>query len=343
MKRIFMVALVLLAAIGVGNVAAQSEIADLSVFVDSFESFSEEFAKSLPMNSTIGLNWSDAYIGQFLAVPPHFGVGVTAGVTTVPSDVFDSLIDDLGIVSSSGVGDLTSFGLPVPGYAFDARVGGIAVPFDAGIKIGVLPAMSLGDVDAEYTNIGFDVRYAVLDGGVVMPKLSVGVGYNRLSGRIAAPLGPSATTIASIDDPSTTGTTEDYNLVLTNPNLASEWTSNVIDFKVQLSKSFLVVEPHIGLGASYGISTVTSGIEAGLEVQDSGGAAVAGVDPADLAAAGAAINADGVTVESDVNAFAFRVFGGASVNILIMRFDLGLMYNINSGAMGATLGGRVQI
>jgi len=342
MKRTIFVAAALIALLGIGTVSAQQTIENLDVFKSSFESFSDEFAKSLPMNSAIGLNWSDAYIGQLLAVPPHFGVGVTAGFTTVPSSVFDSLIDDLGITSSSGVGDLAALGLIVPGYAFDARVGGVGVPFDAGIKVGVLPAMSLGDVDAEYSNFGFDVRYALLDGGVVMPKLSVGVGYNRLSGRIEAPLGPSATTIASVDDPSTGGT-DSYDLVLTDPTVVSEWTSNVIDLKVQLSKSFLVVEPHIGFGASYGISTVTSGVDAAIEVQDGSGNPVAGVDAEDIAAAGVDIGSDGLSIGSDVNAFAFRVFGGVSANVLIMRFDLGLMYNINSGAFGTTLGGRVQL
>lgn len=339
LKKTIVVA-AMIAVVGIAGVSAQQTIENLTVFTDAFEDFSEELAKSLPMNSTIGLNWSDAYIGQLLSVPPHFGVGVTAGVTTVPASTFDSLIDDLGITSSSGIGDLAAIGLPIPGYAFDARVGGVGVPFDAGIKVGVLPGMSLGDVDAEYTSFGIDVRYALIEGGVVLPKLSVGVGYNRLNGRIAAPLGPSETTLASVEN---ADGTETYDLILEDPTFASEWSANVIDFKVQLSKSFIVVEPHIGLGASYGISQVTSGVEADLVVEDGSGNPVAGVDPDDLAGEGAQIDSDGVTVESDVNAFAFRVFGGASFNVVIMRFDLGLMYNLNSGALGATLGGRVQL
>ncbi len=325
----------------VTGVAADDTIEDLTVFADAFEDFSDEFARSLPTNAQIGLTWSDAYIGQLLAVPPNFGVGVTGGVTTVPSSVFDDLIDDLGVTSSKGVGDLAAIGLVLPGYAFDARIGGIGIPFDAGIKFGVMPALSLGDVEAEYTNVGFDVRYAVLEGGL-LPKLSVGVGYTYLSGSISAPLGPSETTVVSVDD-ATTPAVESYALVLSDPEVASEWSSNVFDFAVQMSKSFLVLEPHIGLGASYGISSVESGIDADLEVQDGSGNPVAGVDPSDISGAGADVSSDGLSVSSDVDALTFRVFGGASINVVILRFDLGLTYTLNSGAFGATFGTRVQL
>src|SRR6056297_238320 len=152
-KTVFL--LLVVAAVLVAPVAAQDELS-LDTFEDSFDTFSGEFAKSLPMNSMIGLNWSDASIGQLLAVPPHFGVGVTTGVTTIPLSVFTDLTDDLGVDASGGVDDLPAMGVPIPGYAVDARVGGFILPFDVGVKVGLIPNLKIGDVEAEYTNIGFD-------------------------------------------------------------------------------------------------------------------------------------------------------------------------------------------
>jgi hypothetical protein len=305
----------------------------LDEFKDGFETFSEEFAKSLPMNSTIGLNWSDAYIGQLLAVPPNFGVGVTTGVTTIPGSVFTDLADDLGVDTSGGVEDVSAFGLPLPGYAVDARVGGFILPFDVGVKVGLLPGIKIGDVEAEYTNIGFDVRYAVLDGGI-LPKLSVGVGYNYLSGRIVTPLGLGETRVGSVEYDGNT-----YELVMSDPDLEFGWQANVFDFKAQVSKSFLIIEPHFGVGASVGSASTTTGLSTDITVNGGGGVTADDIGKA----AGVDISDDGLFLESTVNPVSFRLFGGTSLNLAVFRLDLGLMYNLNSGSLGGTLGARFQL
>lgn len=327
----------LLLVLVVGVAAAPVFAADtftLDTFEDSFETFAGEFAKSLPMNSTIGLNWSDAYIGQLLSVPPSFGVGVTAGVTTVPGSVFTDLTDDLGVDAGGGVDDLSAAGIPIPGYAFDARVGGIGIPFDVGLKFGTIPNMKVGDVEVEYTNVGFDFRYAILDGGV-LPKWSVGAGYNYLSGRISTPLGLGRTEISSVQYAGDT-----YTLVMEDPDLDFGWQANVIDLKTQVSKSFLVIEPHLGLGASYGLASAQTGLSTDVSVTGGSGSITAqqlgeisGVD----------IDEDGLVLSTDVTTLAFRVFGGASLNLAVFRLDLGLMYNLSSGALGGTVGARVQL
>ena len=45
-----------------------------------FQTFATAAASSLPLETSVGLNWSDAYIGQF----PHFGIGLTVGAATIP-------------------------------------------------------------------------------------------------------------------------------------------------------------------------------------------------------------------------------------------------------------------
>lgn len=336
MNRTQTVLAVVLALAVAGPVAAQIE--NLDTFQDGFQEFSDSFANSLPMNATIGLNWSDAYIGQLLAVPPNVGVGITTGVTTIPSRVFDTLIDDLNIDPSGGIDELTAFGVPVPGYAFDARVGGILLPFDVGLKFGTIPQASIGDVEAEYTNIGADIRYAILDGGV-LPKLSVGVGYSYLSGRIATPLGLGNTTIGEVPDPDDPGNT--ITLELSDPDLEFEWEASVIDVKAQLSKRFLIIEPHVGLAASFGTATTDAGLSSSVTVNGATDPTLTADELGEIA--GVDISDQGLIVSSDVSPFALRAFGGLSLNIVVLRLDLGLMYNINSGALGGTVGARVQL
>jgi hypothetical protein len=342
MNKTIPIAILITVAVLAAPVFADDTIENLDTFTSSFEDFSETFAGALPLNALIGLNWSDAYIGQLLAVPPHFGVGVTTGFTTIPTSAFDALLNDLGVSTGKGIGGIGAAGLVLPGYAIDARIGGIGAPFDVGAKVGILPGVTIGDLETEYTNVGFDVRYALLDGGVVMPKVSIGAGYSYLNGRIAMPLGPNEATITSVDD-STTGGNDNYRLVLEDPTVAYEWEANVFDLKAQISKSFVVVEPHFGLGASYAMVSADTGIDAGIVVQDSGGTTLAGVSPGDIAGEGSDVSSNGISVGTEETLFAYRVFGGASFNMVLLRVDLGLSYSINSGAWGATLGGRVQL
>lgn len=337
MKRFVPLLIAVLMVVSVSGAFAQTdEIASLDTFKSAFTNFSDEFARSLPMNSMIGLNWSDAYIGQLLPIP-SFGVGITSGFTTIPASVFTDLTSDLGITVGGGIGDLPSVGIPLPGYAFDARVGGIGIPFDVGLKFGTIGSLELGDVEAEYTNFGIDFRYAVLDGGV-LPKVSVGLGYNRLSGRVATPLGLGSTTITSVDVPG--GNPAD--VLLSDPKLDFDWTANVIDLKAQVSKSFLIIEPHFGLGAAFGSAETNAGLKSSVSAVDT----VTGnpVDLTDLQAlSGISLTEAGVSFGSDVSTFSLRAFGGASLNLALLRFDLGVMYNLTSGSLGGTLGARIQL
>lgn len=340
-KTMRVVALVLvLVALGLGSVSAQD--VSLDDFIGAFEDFAGEVAKSLPMNATIGLNWSDAYIGQFIGIPPRFGVGITAGVTTIPLAAFEDLFDTLGTALPEGLGDLERFGVPLPGYAFDARIGGFILPFDAGVKFGTL-SREMDDVAIEYTQFGFDARYAVLKGGLVMPKLSIGAGYSYLSGEIRT-AGADPIALGSVPY-EVLGQTGDAEVSLTDPALGFQWDANIIDLRAQLSKQLLIIEPSIGLGYSMGRARTTAGFTTdGVAVTATSGPLSGQTLTADdLAALGIDIGDTGATVSQTVSTNAFRVFGGMSLNILILRLDFGAMYNLSSGAMGATIGGRIQL
>jgi hypothetical protein len=354
MKRA--IAIILFLALAV--TAWGQETTSIGQYEDGFQNFVEEFSKSLPMNSTVGLNWSDAYIGQLMRVPPNFGVGVTAGVTTIPYRAFEDLFDDLGVAIPSEISDFSAVGVPFPAYAIDARIGGFLLPFDVGLKFGTLPGgVDFGDANVEYTMFGADVRYAVMEQGIgLKPDLSIALGYNRLNGAIAVPSGFGQIQIAEVpNDPNNPNNT--VTLALDEPDLEFDWGANVIDLRAQASKKILFIEPHIGLGAAFGLADSSAGLfttvytdnnsngslDSGEELTDAEiqqikeAAANAGVDlPDDF-------DQTGLGVSSNVNTFALRIFGGTSFNILIMRLDLGLMYNITSGSVGGSLGARIQL
>lgn len=351
MKR----ALVIVLLLALAATAWGQEATTLGAYEDGFQNFVEEFSKSLPMNSTIGLNWSDAYIGQLMRVPPNFGVGITAGVTTIPYRAFEDLFDDLGVAIPGEISDFSAVGVPFPAYAIDARIGGFILPFDVGLKFGTLPGgVDFGDANVEYTMFGADVRYAVMEQGIgLKPDVSLALGYNRLNGSIAVPSGLGQIQIAEVPTgPSTTTT-----LALDEPDLEFDWGANVFDLRAQASKKILFIEPHIGLGAAFGLADSSAGLFTTVYTDDnSNGSLDTGEELTDAeiqqikeaaAAQGVALPEDfdqtGLGVSSNVNTFALRIFGGTSFNILIMRLDLGLMYNITSGSVGGSLGARIQL
>ncbi|MFW6215137.1 MAG: hypothetical protein ACOC45_04245 [Alkalispirochaetaceae bacterium] len=352
MKRATILVVVFLVA---ATAWTQTTIGD---YEEGFQSFVDEFARSLPMNSTVGLNWSDAYIGQLVSVPPSFGVGVTTGVTTIPYAAFDGLFDDLGLDIPTEISEFSAVGVPFPAYTVDARVGGFLLPFDVGLKFGALPGgVDFGDVSLEYTLFGADVRYAVIEQGMgVLPDLSIGVGYNRLNGAVSLPSGIGQIEVSEVpDDPNDPEST--VTLALDEPQLDFDWGANVFDFRAQASKKILFLEPHFGIGAALGIADANAGLTTEVYTDDNGngsldtGEALTDAEIEQIknaaAEAGVSLPSDfdqtGLGVESNVNSFAFRIFGGTSFNILILRLDLGLMYNITSGSVGGTLGARVQL
>ncbi len=211
----------------------------LSDFNDSIDTFLGEINTALPDSAVIGGTWSDAYIGQLIGVPPHFGVGVAAGVTRFPTQ---GLIDAMDAVDV----DLPVDTLVLPNFAIEGRVGGFILPFDAGIRFGMMPSTNLGGFDIGYLHYGVDARYAVIKGGLVLPKVSVGVGYYHTSGSITMPL--EATALLGTLAAYAPGDTYDLDL---------NFATDVVEAKAQVSKSFVIVTPYAGVGVSMANSTAS--------------------------------------------------------------------------------------
>ena len=194
----------------------------------------------------------------FPSLPPHFGVGISLGGTKMDmtglkdaATAFEGMINDF--VPDSGDSSITDqlkgtvdFGsIPdifvMPTVSIDARIGGIFLPFDIGISA-MMTNPSLFSVDlsdpnsltsmsapmnfnafgfngsADYLTLGIDIRYCVLDGGVILPKVSVGAGYNITKGSF--------------------GISSDKSGVDANMNLS--FNTQVIYVQAEVSKSIMI-------------------------------------------------------------------------------------------------------
>lgn len=333
MKKILIMMIILVVA--VSGVFAQTITYDeLEV---SFSQFSTDVAESLPFASTIGLNWSDARVRSL----PHFGIGLTAGAVFIPKEAFVDLASAMNFALPTEITDST-LGVPLPGYAIEGRIGGLVLPFDIGIKMGYLPPEVLAGspIAADYTLVGFDIRTPIIKGNVLLPAVALSVGYNYLNAGIETSV---ATGLGSGLDLSGYSLS---NITFTDPKARFQMQSNVIDIKLQASKSLLIITPYAGLGYAYGWSNAGGGVAAGDVLY--GGFPITASDINDINAALAAVgeseldvSADGFLVSSASTGGSFRAFGGLSVNLFILKLDLNAMYNVSTASLGASANVRI--
>jgi hypothetical protein len=316
----------------------------LDEYKKSIKSFSDDLAAVLPINSTIGLNWNDAYIGQFLDTPPHFGIGLGTGFTTVPSGPLKSVLNGINPGSADNIPSLVnSMGIPIPAAVVEARIGGFVLPFDIGLKVGFINFDAGDDVKADYFLIGGDVRYCVLEQKIAIPKISIGIGYNYAKSNITLGGVLNDTVIDTSAYSTTPGLSGVNNITVTAPDFYLEWETKVIDLKAQASWNFLILEPSIGLGASYGMSRVSAGAESHVYMDDGTTTDISDSAISALKGLGYDVDGAGVGYTKNVNSMSYRIFGGLGVKILLVRLDLGLMYGLNAKSWGASLGARVQL
>jgi len=290
----------------------------------SFSNFSTDVSQALPFASTVGLQWSDAYVGGF----PHFGVGLSVGAVTIPEKAFKEISDTLGFTLPN---ELTSLGIgvPLPSYTIDARLGLPFLPLDIGVKLGIIPENLIKSTNygVKYTLAGADVRFPVVKQNVVLPAVSLGVGFNYLSSTISTTATGMGTTMdlsSFVGSPAV--------LDFSDPKVAFTMESKTIDAKLQVSKSLLIFTPYLGVGYSYGWSKAGGGMLANVNYNGST------ITPSDIETINTALeganqtpldlSATQVLISSANNGGAFRAFGGVSINILVLKIDISGMYNV---------------
>jgi len=302
------------------------------------DDFASGMAVVLPFNAAMGLNWADAHIGRF----PRFGVGISGGFTTLDFGPFSNLLDMLAPGVSEQV--TTWGGFPLPGVILEGRLGGFFLPFDIGAKVGFLPTSPDAFDRLDYFSAGADIRYAVLEQGRIVPAISLGVGLNHLSGGVSRGLGDQSFT-NTVD---IAGTPVTQTINVTGPSLEIDWATTTIDLKAQISRSLAIVTPYIGFGASHGWSRVSYGLNAG----DISSPDLPNLDELREVLGGFGIDTSqvdsvlsGFSSETSILGWGFRLFGGVSFNLPLIRLDLTGMWNLSVDApsYGVTLGARLQI
>ena len=113
-----------------------------------------------------------------------------------------------------------------------------------------------------------------------------------------------------------------------------------------MSKRILILTPYLGIGVAYGISQAGGGLETAV-YYNGNPITQADIDSirndlATLEYTLPEISATGILVDYGASGFAFRAFGGLSVNLWFLWVDLGGMYNIGTGSLGASINARVQ-
>ena len=145
--------------------------------------FCDDLNLTLPNAATQQNVYSKAWIGKlFPSVPPHFAVGVEAGVTKFNL----SPLKDMAQIF--GVNGLPSQ-LVYPTITANARIGGLVLPFDVGFSAMYLDLSNMDSVadglGLNFFDIGGDIRWAILKGDGPLPQISVGFGYYYTSGKIS--------------------------------------------------------------------------------------------------------------------------------------------------------------
>ncbi|MGL1894061.1 MAG: hypothetical protein OCD02_20690 [Spirochaetaceae bacterium] len=296
-----------------------------------FESLSDSLGSAVTSNATTGLTWSDSNLESF----PHFGAGIFTGAAIIPLDGFDDLIELLtpGVSLPDAVSSIGGLLLPV--FGIDARIGGFVIPFDVGIKYGVVNAFELDVVTFDYQLIGADFRYALLKENLVLPGISVGVGVNRLTTDISI---SGLIDDQEIKDGSTTL------LTMKSPDLNFGWEATVIELKAQVSKKILFITPYLGVNAAYGMTTIGGGLS--TEVLDQNGDTItqSEIDSLLETAGLPSMTITGFDTTTDSTSWGAKVTGGLSFDILfVAKLDISVNYDLIAKVYGGQLGFRLQL
>ena len=126
---------------------------------------------------------------------------------------------------------------------------------------------------------------------------------------------------------------------MTSPDVTIDWAVSTLDFKAQISKSFIIATPYLGLGASTGWSR--AGYSVKTTVTESHG---------DLDRAKELLKAFGIDDLSETgfsseqrdNGWSFRAYGGFALSIAVLKLEFTGLFNFRDSNYGVTLGARVQ-
>jgi hypothetical protein len=317
---------------------------------DDLKEFSDDISGAAPFMASMGLDWSDPYIGQLIDVTPHWGIGLTPGATTLKLDNLNVLLEHFGYEADDGFLDKQL----LPAYTINTRIGGFrTAPFDIGVKWGWLPYAPIFKNDISYESVvyGLDFRWELKRDWGMWPSMSIGFEASRVTGGLRAKS-------AQMLDGGTYGIETSG-----DATIGPVWEAWVFDMKLQIAKEFW--EPRFTAfgGVRLGAAITRSGYQiagSGADIKISGGGIPAGTSLEDLSAGTYDSIADSLKAASGndmefevtnaditgwINSFGINLnlHGGISLKIYdAMRLDLSLMVDVMHIELGANIGVRYQ-
>ncbi|NNM55374.1 MAG: hypothetical protein HKM05_11740 [Spirochaetales bacterium] len=323
---------VLTAVLLAGNSTLSAALPDFSTLTGSISTLADKAGAALPSASALGLDWSDSWIGSLVGVPPHFGLGLSAGFTTIPTGSLQPIFDAMGQQLPSYATALG--GVPLPMYTINGRIGGFLLPFDIGLKLGYMPTLTVSNMGVDYLLAGADLRYALLQDGIT-PGLSVGFGVNYIQADVSYTFPNQTFNVPGF----TTGTGD---VTLTAPTASLGLKDLSYELKAEISKNLLIVTPYAG--AAIDLSEMRAEAAFNGTITSSAGS----LTPSDISQlnslTGANFTNNGVSYTAlSNNIWGARIYGGFSFNIVFFKIDVKALYSFPSGNLGADVGARFQM
>ena len=296
-KKIIAIGLVLLLTLSVFATPADKVSQGL-------EDFSIQLFDVIPNVALQQGVWPEAWIGNiFPSAPPHFGLGLSFGAAELPIDGLNKALSQFNEVSGGASFPALSNDLAFPTFTVDARIGGLILPFDIGMSFMRLPNMKFDNVTFDYLTIGGSLRYAILQDKIIIPAVSVGMGFMYNKGFVEVKVEDSAF-------------------------VRSDFETTSIFFEAQVSKKILFLVPFLGFRGVMAQSTNSWQWEYNATFEGYG--TIGQVEK-------------GTVNRGFGDRFHPQLFGGIGFDIFMFHANLSASYDFVSSIWGANLGLRFQM
>ena len=174
----------------------------------------------------------------------------------------------------------------------------------------------------------------------ILPIISVGMGFNYMSGELGVKAGNARSFDYYTNPLDQAGSKQ--TLTLAAPVITLPWETASLDFKAQISKSFVLVTPYMGIGLSKGWSKAGYIVETGIESNDPTFEDTKGI----IKKLFGIDDMDDTGFESMVEVpdkWSGRLYGGFSINLIkVVKFDFTGYWNFWDNKYGVSVGGRLQ-
>lgn len=199
---------------------------------NGLNNFSKDLAPAISNAQLMQNVWAEAWLGK-LVPGVHLGAGIDLGASQMKITALKETAKAFGMSEISDMPDSFVF----PTVAGDVRLGGIFLPFDIGASFMTIDSSRINALDEaispmafDFFTIGFDFRWAILEGKTWQPKFSVGAGYVFTKGGVGISSDEAA---ANLD-----------------------FKNHTAYLQAQLSKKLLFFIPYIGAKVAYTKSEV---------------------------------------------------------------------------------------